>query len=73
MLKLEKKFPKLTLSSICFTLVRIYEKFAGQYLAEVKSFVAIIHEVCNPEKIAQRRQSMKGMHNILSIESCKSS
>ena len=36
LLKLEKKFAKLTLSSICFTLVRIYEKFAGQYLAEVK-------------------------------------
>ena len=56
------------MSSIHFTLVEIYEKFAGQYLAEV-TFVVIIPEVCNPEKIAQRRQSMKGMQNILSIES----
>ena len=52
---------------MCFTLVEIYEKFAGQYLAEVK-LVVIIPEVCNPEKIAQRRQSLKGMQNILSIE-----
>ena len=48
----------MTLNSICLTLVEIYEKFAGQYLAEVK-LVVIIPEKCNPEKIAQRWQKNK--------------
>ena len=61
----------MTLNSICLTLVEIYEKFASQYLAEVK-LVVIIPEICNPEKIAQRWQNMKGIQNILSIETCRS-
>ena len=67
----EKKVAKLTLNSICFTLVETYEKFTGQYLAEAK-LVVITPEICNPEKIAQRWQSMKGIQNILSIELCRS-
>ena len=61
----------MTLNSICFTLDETYEKFAGQYLAEVK-LVVIIPEICNPEKIAHRWQNMKGIQNILSIEPCRS-
>ena len=60
------------MNSICFTLVKIHEKFAGQYLAEVK-FVVIIPEVYNPEKIVQRRKKYEEyMQNILSIESYRS-
>ena len=53
-LKHEKSLQKLTSNCICFILVEIYEKIAGQCLAEVK-FAVIIPEVCNPEKIVQRK------------------
>ena len=58
MLKLGKKFAKLTLNNICFTLVGIYEEFTDLYLAEVKLDV-ISPEVRNPEKIIQRKQNGK--------------
>ena len=47
----------MTLNSIYFTLVEIYEKFAGQYLAKVK-LVVITPEIYNPEKIAQARKEV---------------
>ena len=53
-MKHEKSLQKLTLNCICFILVEIYEKIAGQYLADVKLEV-IIPEVCNPEEIMQRK------------------
>ena len=61
----------MTLNNICLTLVEIYEKFAGQYHVEVK-LVVIIPEICNPEKISQGWQNMKGIQNILSIEPSRS-
>ena len=61
----------MTLNSICFTLVETYEKFAGQYPAEV-NLVVIKTEICDTEKIAQRRQDIIVIQNILSIEPCRS-